>query len=135
MSEAPRDNFGAMVKRHWGCLPVLVAVVATIISSLLMFQLTQYLYISAAYGREAWQGGLRVVDKKGNLSDGRRLSRAGHVAVYGGGCLLMVPVFLGCGLGLPFLGMKLRRERLGEQLARWKAEHQEEGPTGPGGAR
>ena len=77
MANAPTDNFSAMMERHWGCLPVIGVVIGTIVTSLLMFQLAAYLYIKKAYGRAAWEGGLRVVDNKGNLSDGTELSRVG----------------------------------------------------------
>ena len=124
MPKKPKDNLSALWDRHSGCLPVLVTVVVTIISSHFMFQLAQFWHISSAYGQAAWDDGLRVVDNKGYLSDGSELSARGRFVVYFGDYLLTVPVFFGLGLGLPYLSMRLRWERLGEQLARWRAENQ-----------
>jgi len=45
----------------------------------------------------------------------------GHVVVDLGGGLLTAMVFVGIGLGLPYLRMRLCGERLSEQLDRWKS--------------
>jgi hypothetical protein len=121
----PTGNVSAMWERHWGFLSITGTAVVTIASSLLLFRLTAFLYINAAYGHAAWENGLRVVDNKGHLSDGGELSRTGDVIVYSGSYLLSVPFFLGSAVGLPYLRMRLRGERLTEQLARWKHEDEQ----------
>ena len=86
-----------------------------------MFRLAQFLYIRAAFGRAAWESGLRVVDKQGHLSNGVELSAMGHVVVDLGGGLLTAMVFVDLGLGLPYLRMRLCGERLTEQMDRWRS--------------
>ncbi len=122
-SKRPDSNLGAMVERHNGCLPILGMFVITIVASFAMFRVGQFVYINAAYGRAAWEGGLRVVDNKGHLTNGELLSGKGHLIVYGGSFLLTAGFFLGAGFGLTYLSMRLRGERLGEQLRRWKEEN------------
>jgi len=121
MTKPPESNAAAMLDRHMGCLTIICLVPAIIFSSHLMFRLAQFLYIRAAFGRAAWESGLRVVDKQGHLSNGAELSAMGHVVVDLGGGLLTAMVFVGIGLGLPYLRMRLCGERLSEQLDRWKS--------------
>ena len=104
-------------------MPIIGTCVITIISSLALFRLTAFLYINAAYGRAAWETGLRVADNKGHLSNGAELSRMGSFIVYEGSYFLTVPFFLGSGFGLPYLQMRLRGEYLAEQLDRWNKEN------------
>jgi hypothetical protein len=126
----PEDNFGAMWERHCGCLTMLVAVAAFYVSSRFMYLLAQFLYISAAYGRAAWDGGLRLVGKHGHLSNGADLAAWGNVVIGLGTYLLTVPVLAAVPLGLPYLTMRLRGERRAEQLDRWEAENPQRGrPT------
>ena len=120
---APTGNFGAMLERHWGIFPIVAMAVVTIVSSILLFHLTAFVYINWKYGRAAWENGLRVADNKGHLSDGSELSRTGSFIVYDGSYFLSVPFFFGSVLGFPYLRMRLRGERLSEQLERWKEEN------------
>ena len=106
-----------------GCLPALGMLVIGISSLFLSFRLAEYVYINAAYGREAWQGGLRVVNKQGGLSNGQSLTRKGELIVFGGNFLLTAFCFLGGGFAMTYLSMRMRGERLEEQLAKWDEEN------------
>jgi hypothetical protein len=121
----PDNNVGAMIERHLGCLPVIAVVAITIISSHFTFRLAEYLYIKGTFGQAAWDGGLRVVDNKGHLSNGQELSGAGNFLVNFGSYLMSVPFFAGSAFGFVYLSMRLRGERFSEQLRRWKSEHEE----------
>src|SRR4051794_35617950 len=104
----PTGNVSAMLQRHWGLIPIIGTALVTIISSLLLFRLTAFLYINAAYGRAAWESGLRVADNKSHLSNGSELSRAGSFIVYDGSYFLTAPFFFGSVLGFPYIQMCLR---------------------------
>jgi hypothetical protein len=54
------------------------------------FPLMEYVGISCAYGRDAYADGLRLVDKHGNLNDGRVLPDIWRVIVYTGVCVLFL---------------------------------------------
>jgi hypothetical protein len=92
--------------------PVLGVVVITIWSSFVTYDLIHYLLINWVYGPEQWTAGLRVVDNKGNLSDGTTLSSMNEVILYVGSYLVSVPFFLGSAWGLTYLNMRLHGKRL-----------------------
>jgi hypothetical protein len=94
----------------WWVGPVAVAVI-TIGSSFWTFDLVERWVIKSAYGEAAWDGGLRVADNKGHLSDGRELTSSQSVAVYFGSYLLSVPFFLGSAIGLSYVNMRLHGEK------------------------
>jgi len=107
-----------MTDRHLGFLPPLLAMVVLVVVSPFAYRLAQYLYIRSAYGAARWEHGLRVVDKHGHLSDGTTLSWLGQAAVYPGTFLLCLPVVCVAVYAFTYLAMRLRGERLGEQLDR-----------------
>lgn len=119
----PDTNFAAMVSRHSGCLPILGIIVITIAASFRMFHLAQFLYIDYAFGRDAWNAGLRIIDKQGHLSNGASLSGWGHLFVFVGSFLMTVPFFLGLAFGFTYVSMKFHGEKLNEQLAKWTTEN------------
>jgi hypothetical protein len=123
-SQPPDTNLTAMLFRNSGCLPILGVVLVTVGASSAMHCVAQCLHINAAYGSAAWDGGLRVIDNKGHLSNGESLSGWGQFFVFGGSFLMTAPFFLGSAFGFAYLRMKLRGERLIEQLARWRSENQ-----------
>jgi hypothetical protein len=122
-SKPPDNNLTAMTARQLGLLPTLGMLVVTLIAIIQMNHLAQYLYITKTYGQAAWDSGFRVIDKQGHLSNGRSLTGWGNFFVFFGGYLMSVPFFLGSGLGLCYINMKLRGEKLREQLSRWRSEH------------
>jgi hypothetical protein len=122
-SNPPDSNVAAMLKRHTGCLPLLGIPIITIMASFKMFYLAEFLYINSAYGRAAWDAGLRVIDNKGHLSNGDSLDGWGHFFVYFGSYLMTVPFFAASVFGLTFARMKFYGEQLSEQLAKWKSEN------------
>jgi len=94
--------------------PLLGVVVLTIAASFWTFDLVEYALLNAVYGADAWDAGLRVVDNKGRLSDGGRLSRFHHVVLHLGSFLLAAPVFVGSAFGLAYLNLRLHGKRLGD---------------------
>src|SRR5437763_17215813 len=111
-SKAPTTNVEAMARRHGGCLAVLGTLILTIALLQAMCRVMQVLYINAAYGRAAWDEGLRVIDNPARLSNGEPLSRWDHTFITVGSFLLTIPFFLGSGYGLTYLSMKLHGESL-----------------------
>jgi hypothetical protein len=64
------------------------------------------------YGKDAWNNGLRVVDKKGRLSDGRELSRFHYFVLNFGSYFLCAPIFIGSAFGLAYINMRMHGKRL-----------------------
>jgi hypothetical protein len=121
--QPPRTNLEAMLHRHWGCLPALGFVIVAFVAITCFNHVAYFVYINAAYGRQAWADGLRVVNKQGDLSDGTTLSETGETLIGAGTCAAALPLIFGAVFGLTYLNMRRRRERLDEQLARWSAEN------------
>lgn len=92
--------------------PTLGLVAVTIAASFLTHDLVEYLLLNAVYGSEAWSNGLRVVDNKGNLSDGTQLASLHKFVLSFGSFLLCVPVFVGSAFGFAYLNMRLHGKRL-----------------------
>ena len=102
----------------------MAAVIALFVTSTMHHQMslvTEYCYVNATYGSEAWEDGLRLA-KRRRPSNGEQLPTLGHLVVFVGSVLLTVPFCLGaCFLGC-YLTMKLRGERFNEQMAGLRGE-------------
>lgn len=108
-TELPRSKALEHYLRGW---PILGVFVITIWSAFWIFDVVEYALINSVYGTDAWDHGLRVVDKNGRLSDGRELSRLHTVVLNYGSFLLSVPFFLGSAFGLAYLKLRLHGKRL-----------------------
>jgi len=115
MSEPnPRTKAIEQYLRGWPLLGVLVITIACSFGS---YALVKYAIINGAYGTDAWDNGLRVVDKHGHLSDGRVLSGFLRAVLNFGSFLLCVPFFVGSAFGLAYLNMRLHGKRLSDFAA------------------
>lgn len=92
--------------------PSLGIVAITIWSTFKIFHMVQYILINSVFGPEKWQAGLRVIDNKGNLSDGTVLSAMNQVILYFGSYFLTVPIFVVTAYGLSYLNMRLHGHQL-----------------------
>jgi len=119
----PHSNLAAMVGRNFGVSAIGMLAV-TVPSSFILFRLAKDIYVRFAYGRAAWDAGLRITDKHGHLSDGTSISEFGQVIVDGGGFLMTAAVCFGSVVAFAYLMMRVKGERLGEQLGRWRNENQ-----------
>jgi hypothetical protein len=133
MSPAPLvqkagTNVVAMMSRHAGCLTGLFVLAVTVGSSHFTYLLAQFLYIRTAYGPAVWTAGLRVVDKQGHLSDGTTLTGVGQLCVFFGTYLLTLPLLCLSAVAATYLGMRLRGERLNEQVALMRDDENESVP-------
>lgn len=95
--------------RGW---PILGVLVVTVWASFRTYDFVEYAIIETVYGADAWDSGLRVVDKRGRLSDGKELSKFHTIVLNGGSWLLSLPFFIGSGFGLAYINMRLHGKRL-----------------------
>ena len=88
--------------------PVAGVVLIVFVSSFYCWDAAEYVIINSVYGQQAWDQGLRIVDNKGQLSDGRRLSRRHfHMHSYGS-FLLLIPIFFGSAWVLSYLNFRIK---------------------------
>jgi hypothetical protein len=114
-----------MITKSAGCFTIIGVVLVTFLSSNLMFKLAQYLAINAAYGHEAWQHGLHITGKGGQLSNGDTLSGWSYLIVYPGTFLLTIPFFFGSYLLFGYIGMRIRGRRPSDPppKKKWDSSH------------
>jgi hypothetical protein len=84
-------------RAHWRRIPRLLYLLGMVLTILLTclavtraFGVMQYVGISLAYGLDAYADGLRLVDKHGNLNDGRVLPDVWRVVLYTGVYILQI---------------------------------------------
>jgi hypothetical protein len=106
------SKISKMMERYVSIWTTLLVLVITIWASFATFDLVEYAVINGVYGASAWDSGLRVIDNKGHLSDGRELSGFHKRVLYTGSGLLTVPFFLGSAFGFTYLNMRLHGKRL-----------------------
>jgi hypothetical protein len=73
-----------------------------------MFALMEYVVVRCSYGSAAWAAGLRILDNKGNLSNGDVLTGWAFVAPYLGTFFLSAPIALFAYLSFRYMGYRLR---------------------------
>lgn len=106
------SKLSKMMERYVSVWTILLVAAITIWASFATFDLVEYAVINCVYGTSAWDGGLRVIDNKGHLSDGRELSGFHKRVLYTGSGFLTVPFFLGSAFGFTYLNMRLHGKRL-----------------------
>jgi len=116
----PNSNLAAMVGRNYGCVPMIGVFGVTLLSSFLLFRFSRNLYVICAYGWAAWDAGLQITGKNGHLSNGTSISDSGQIITQGGGFLMTAAVAVGSLIGFAYFLMRLKGERFGEQLERWR---------------
>ena len=109
-----------------GCLILVLAwggfVLVFVVSFRIAFHLLERPAITQLYGAQAYAGGLRVVGRQGQLSDGRRLPGSWNVLLGLGAFIASLPPALIHAAVLAHLGL-LPPERL---MGRWKAKPERE---------
>jgi hypothetical protein len=113
-----RAGMAKAFERYLRGWPAIGVVLITFWSSCWTFNLVEEWSIRSTYGNAAWVGGLRVIDNKGHLSNGRELSGVQYQVVYFGSYLLSVPFFFGAVCGLSYLNMRLHGVRLRDYQVR-----------------
>ncbi len=94
-------------KIYFLTIPLVIAGVGAMWIHPSLFDFLERKVIQNEYGMEAWESGLRVIDNKGNLSDGSALSGSNEFILYVGSFILTVPIFLLTGIGLSIIFMKI----------------------------
>jgi hypothetical protein len=97
-------------ERHCFGWPLVVAVLTLVPVSNYASRLGDAVAVRAVYDREAWEGGLRVMDHKHKiLSDGSELSWQGRLVFWAVAPPITFANFLGWFYGLGY--MRMRRDR------------------------
>jgi len=116
----PKTNLEALVCRN---VPYVLGVplfFTFFMAGFFWFSVIEFVYVSAAYGHAAWASGFRVDPLRLRFSNGLVMSEAENI-------LLSLPPFMLGGLtalaswfGVAFFVMKLRGERLADQMALYR---------------
>jgi hypothetical protein len=101
----------ASAKNSGGCLAAIPALLVALAVSKWAYTFLEYLLISRAYGYDAWSIGVRVIDKRGGLSDGGSLSGMATIALYMVTFVLTGTLMIGTFLLFRYIGYRLRGRR------------------------
>jgi hypothetical protein len=91
-----------------GCLAGILTLFVFMALSNGMFALMEYLVVRCSYGSAAWAAGLRIINNKGDLSNGDVLTGWAFVAPYLGTFFLSAPIALSAYLSFRYVGYRLR---------------------------
>jgi hypothetical protein len=97
-----------------GWIVGILALLVTFAVSKWAFALLEYLVICYLYGHTAWADGLRVTDKRGDLSNGDYLTGWSYITLYLGTCAFSVILGAGSFLLFGYIRFRLQGRRLSD---------------------